>query len=87
MYDAGIRRRTYLRWIVRCFCILVLAVPCHATLSTSTGCLIPPTFDPGIGAAYFCPPAEGERYLIEHARCAATEAGLGEDVGQFSRHL
>jgi hypothetical protein len=80
MYDAGIQRRTYLSWLVWCFCVLILAVLCHATPSTSTECLIPPTFDPGIGAVYFCPPAEGERYLIEHARRAATETGLGEDV-------
>jgi hypothetical protein len=43
-------------------------------------CLIPPTFDPGIGGVYFCPPAEGERHLITLARRAATDTELNEDT-------
>jgi hypothetical protein len=55
-------------------------------------CLIPPSFDPGIGGVYFCPPAEGERYLIAHARRAHTDTGLSEDIwvnfrGVFGDHI
>lgn len=52
----------------------------NAALPDDTECLIPPTFDPGIGGVYFCPPAEGERHLITLARRAATETGLSEDA-------
>jgi hypothetical protein len=54
--------------------------PSYATLATATECLIPPTFDPGIGGVYYCPPSEGEQHLIALARRAATETGLNEDV-------
>lgn len=54
--------------------------PRSATVSDNQDCLIPPTFDPGVGGVYFCPPAEGERHLIAFARRAATETGLNEDV-------
>ncbi len=56
---------------------LTFAMP---TLDAMPECLIPPASDPGIGGVYFCPPAEGERYLIAHARRGQTEAGLTEDI-------
>jgi hypothetical protein len=52
----------------------------NAAVSPRSDCLIPPAFDPGIGGVYYCPPAEGERYLIAHARRSSTETGLSEDI-------
>ncbi len=43
-------------------------------------CPIPPTFDPGVGALYFCTPEEGERHLVAYARRSYTEAELPEDI-------
>lgn len=80
MHGTGTRMITYLSLIVGFSCVLALAAPGHATAPTSAECLIPPTFNPGIGGVYFCPPAEGERYLIEYARRAATETDVREDV-------
>ena len=67
--------------------ICVLAMLCVVgaihpgdTTPLSADCPIPPVFDPGIGGVYLCSPAEGERYLIAHARRAHTERGLTEDI-------
>jgi hypothetical protein len=60
--------------------VLGMVALCQAAFPPETECLIPPTFDPGVGGVYFCPPVEGEQHLIAFARRAATEAGLNEDI-------
>ena len=44
------------------------------------GCLVPPAFDPGVGELYFCPPKEGERFLINYTRRSFVQKGLEEDI-------
>lgn len=62
--------------LICAFYCLVAASP-H--LKRTQECLIPPAYDPGIGGIYFCPPDEGERYLIKHARRGRSEQDLSED--------
>ncbi len=59
---------------------LILGIQVLFPVVALSECLIPPTFDPGIGGIYYCDPAEGERHLIALARRGHTETGLSEDI-------
>jgi hypothetical protein len=80
MEYSGIQKMSFVSLIVGLWCILCTIAAYPAMSSAASECLIPPVFDPGIGGVYFCSPAEGERYLISHARRAHTETGLSEDI-------
>lgn len=79
MQRAGVQTITS-RICVLAVLFLVAATGRSDATSSRADCPIPPAFDPGIGGLYFCSPAEGERYLIAHARRAHTEQGLTEDI-------
>jgi hypothetical protein len=62
------------------FSILGMVFFTMTVVSASPQCLIPPTFDPGIGSLYFCTPEEGERHLITLARRSPSKSALREDI-------
>jgi hypothetical protein len=61
-------------------CLLSALYFTAPAVRAASQCLIPPTFDPGIGSLYFCAPEEGERHLITLARRSPSKAGLHEDI-------
>jgi hypothetical protein len=75
-----VRWKLWLSAVLVCCSVVGTLRLSHAAVSPDLECLIPPTFDPGIGGVYFCPPSEGERHLITMARRAATETDLHEDT-------
>lgn len=80
MRHAGRWPRCLVRMLLACCGTLWLFYAWYAAASDEAECMIPPTFDPGVGGVYFCPPDVGERHLIAMARSAATTAEAYEDV-------
>ena len=63
------------------FLVVLFAIFLQARAATAlAACLVPPSFDPGVGELYFCSPQEGERHLVEYARRSYAEENLGEDI-------